>query len=102
MRAEFEVENSCPKVESPTLSSGTETVGVLKALKNSERNSSLLDSVIGKTRKKERSKLRGQSDRKAFRPVLPNVYGAGFTKAAGLSRCDAPCWPQRVRRLGLD
>src|SRR5579863_8973637 len=85
IRAALEVLNTCPNVPSLMLLSGIPNVGVLNALKNSARNSTRLDSVIGKTLKNDRSKLRGQSARKALRPVLPNVYAAGAPKAAGFS-----------------
>jgi len=72
MRAEFEVGNSCPKVESPTALSGTENVGVLKALKNSERN---FRSPGFRNRKDAE-----EGEVKIARPVGPKGISTGVAK----------------------
>src|SRR5213075_2677011 len=61
--------------------------GVFVALNASKRNSSRLLSVTAKERNNETSRALFQSERRLFRPIVPNVKGAGTAKAFGLNGC---------------
>src|SRR5215472_16976020 len=55
--------------------------GWLKRSKDSARNCTLLDSVIRKFLKSERSKLNSPGPISTFLPELPKLYGDGSTNA---------------------
>src|SRR5579871_5431743 len=65
---------------------GFPQMGVFVRLKASARNSILVDSVIGKLRKIEKSKSFRESPRNTFRPKSPNVPVAGSANAEMLNQ----------------
>ena len=80
-RAVLAVLDTRPKFPLDKLLSGIPQTGVFKALNNSARNSSSLDSVNGNFRKNDRSSALNPSDRSVLRPRLPKVNGAGTSNA---------------------
>src|SRR5262249_23104593 len=98
-RAAFNVELTWPPFPELMAPEGALNVGWLKMLKNSERNSSCLDSVMRKRLPKVKSNCLRPSALRMFRPLVP--YRRSPVRASGGRAKASAALGKRVRQVAL-